>query len=246
MNQVVVSAALFMLLIAASVAYIPTRVYSQLPFAPSSPSSESTDNATSSAVSAVISSNQSSKTTQQQGLLTYTDPEGRFTINYPSNWKIKPTDGSSALLSIDRNKIVEFDLNSDRPTMSGNPATDASLAISIENTSKYLDTNTLQVKTHPLRDYVNGKISTINSLAFGSDSITLKYLKDASTKVAGLPAWIIAYTSAFAGIPSLYETTTYMIDDNKLYTFDYHSAQLKVPETLPVVQKMINSFKLTK
>jgi hypothetical protein len=148
-------------------------------------------------------------------------------------------------MNIGKYKIVEFDLNADRPTMSGRPATDASLSISIENTSKYLDTNTLQVKTHPLQDYVNGKINTINSLAFGKD-LTLKYLKDGSTKVAGNPAWTISYTGSFSGVPISYSTTTYMIKDNKLYTFDFFSEQLKVPETLPVVQKMINSFKLAK
>jgi hypothetical protein len=71
-------------------------------------------------------------------------------------------------------------------------------------------------------------------------------LKDNPTTVAGNPAWIIWYTGAFGGVPTAYETTTYMIKDNKLYTFQYFSDQLKVPETLPVVQKMINSFKLTK
>jgi hypothetical protein len=60
--------------------------------------------------------------------------------------------------------------------------------------------------------------------------------------VAGNPAWIISYTSSFGGIPSLYETTTYMTKDNKLYTFDYFSEQLKVPETLPVSIYMIKTW----
>jgi hypothetical protein len=145
MNQSLVLFAVFTSLIGTLlVAGISTKVYSQLPFAPSSPSPESTDNNTPSTAATTTTSNQSSTTTasRQQGLLTYTDPEGRFTINYPSNWQIKPTDSSTSLLSIDRNKIVESDLASDRPTMSGSPAIDATLSISIENTSKYLDTNT--------------------------------------------------------------------------------------------------------
>jgi hypothetical protein len=70
--------------------------------------------------------------------------------------------------------------------------------------------------------------------------------KDTPAKVAGIPACTVAYTSLFGGIPALYETTTYMIKDNKLFTFQYSTDQLKVPETLPIVQKMIDSFKLTK
>jgi hypothetical protein len=75
--------------------------------------------------------------------------------------------------------------------------------------------------------------NTINSLAFGGSSdLTFEYLKDTPTKVAGLPAWTVAYTSSFGGIPELYDTTTYMIKDNKLYAFDYSSDQLKVPENV--------------
>ena len=72
MNPTVVIFAVFVSLIAtALIVCISTKVYSQLPFAPSSPS-ESTDNNTSSATTA--SDNQSSTTTtsQQQELLTFT------------------------------------------------------------------------------------------------------------------------------------------------------------------------------
>ncbi len=62
--------------------------------------------------------------------------------------------------------------------------------------------------------------------------------------MAGNPAWTISYTGSLSGAPLSYQTTTYMIKDNKLYTFDYYSGQLKVPETLPEVEKMINSFRL--
>jgi hypothetical protein len=40
---------------------------------------------------------------------------------------MKPTDSSNTFLSIERNKIVQFDLPSDQPTMSGKPAIDATL-----------------------------------------------------------------------------------------------------------------------
>ncbi len=201
--------------------YISTKVYSQLPFVSSSPSDS--NNATIAPANNQSSTTTTSATTassspQQQQLLTYTNPEGRFSIDYPSNSVAKP------VADIRLDMLVHTNTN----------ATDAVLSISIENTTKYLDTNTLQVKTHSLRDYVNDKINKINSLSSGfRGTEALKYLKDNPTTVAGNPAWTISYTND----PFLYYTTTYMIKDNKLYTFEYQSGQLKVPETLPVVQK---------
>ena len=112
MIQALAVFAVFMSLIAAALfANIPTKVYSQLPFVPSSPSSTvSTDNNTSSA--ATTTSNQSSSTTntttasqqqqeQQQeieGFSTYQDPSFGFTVQYPSNWTVVSSDVTPSMV----------------------------------------------------------------------------------------------------------------------------------------------------
>ena len=128
-----------------------------------------------------------------------------------------------------------------------NGSLDGDLSLSVESVSKFLDTNTMKVKSHALQDYVNGKINTINSMQnVGSVGLSLTYVRDSPTRISGLPAWKIEYTSSFGGIPSLYETTTYVIKDSRLFTFEFSGDQLRAPETLPVAQKMIGSFQFMK
>jgi hypothetical protein len=50
--------------------------------------------------------------------------------------------------------------------------------------------------------------------------------------------------TSVGGIPSGYDKTTLMLKDNELYTFQFHTDQLKVPQNLPVAEKMIDSFKI--
>jgi hypothetical protein len=60
------------------------------------------------------------------------------------------------------NKIVEFVLPLNKVDPNGH--LDGDLSISVENVGKFLDTNTMKVKSHTLQEYVNGKINTINSM----------------------------------------------------------------------------------
>ena len=75
------------------------------------------------------------------------------------------------------NKIVEFVLPSNK--LDPNGSLDGDLSLSVESVSKFLDTNTMKVKSHALQDYVNGKISTINSMQnVGSVGLSLRYVRD--------------------------------------------------------------------
>ena len=181
--------------------------------------------------------------------LTYENSTYGFRMQYPSGWELR---SPSSIFSVG-NKVVEFALVSNKPnpfgsTFLGSKLTDADLSISVENVSKFLDTNTMKVTSHNLQEYVNGKINGINSLQYPNSNtdMSLQYVRNGPTSVSGLPAWKIEYTSSIGGIPTLYETTTYVLKDNRLFTFDFDSDQLKVPETLPVAQKMIGSFQFTR
>jgi hypothetical protein len=57
----------------------------QVPFGDSSSPLPNTDN-----TPATTTNNQSLTSTQQQAFLTYADPQGRFSIDYPYNWIAKP------------------------------------------------------------------------------------------------------------------------------------------------------------
>ena len=152
-------------------------------------------------------------------------------MQYPSNWELLPP----TVLALENvgNRIVEFVLLSNKLDPLG--SRNADLSISVENVSKYLDTNTMKIKSKTIQEYVSGEIGFINSQ--GSSILSLTYVRDEPTEISGLPAWRIDYTSSFG-----YEITTYVIKDNRLFTFDFYSDQLKAPEMLPIAQKMIDSF----
>ena len=92
---------------------------------------------------------------------TYENPTYGIRMAYPSSWEIRPP---SSMLQV-ANKIVEFVLPSNK--LDPNGSLDGDLSLSVESVSKFLDTNTMKVKSHALQDYVNGKISTINSMHKG-------------------------------------------------------------------------------
>lgn len=187
-------------------------------------------------------------TTTTNTTLTYTNTTAGFSIRYPSTWTIQPYEPTI----IGPAKIVDFALQSNKSNNYGfgsKPLLDADLSITIENVSKYLDTNTMTVKTHPLQDYVNNQINIINSLSIptgnsGLSGLTETYLKSQPITISGSPATMVFYTSSYGGIPGLFHIDTYMIKNSKLYTFHFFSDQLKVPETFPVAQKMLASFKV--
>ena len=175
---------------------------------------------------------------QQQQWFTHEDPVNGIRIQIPSNWQI---------VSGQPDKIVEFKLPSvTKPSFGAGPALDADLSISQQNTGSYLDTNTLQVKGATLEDYVEAEKNRIRSGSnpTGELGLRLEYLKDNQTTVGGYPAWQIVYISYISARQGLYNVETYVMKNNILYTLKFFSDPLKVPETLPIAQKMIDSFQV--
>lgn len=101
----------------------------------------------------------------------------------------------------------------------------------------------MKVTSNTLQDYVNGKINEINSLQDVCNlHMTDKYIRDSPTTTSGLPAWRIEHQTSFEDIPTLYYSTNLVIKDNRLFTLEFYVDPL--PETLPIAQKMIDSFTL--
>ena len=174
----------------------------------------------------------------QQQWLTYEDPAYGIRIQIPSNWLV---------VSAQPDKIVEFKLPSaTKPSFGSGPALDADLTISFQSIGSYLDTNTLQVKTATLEDYVAAEKNKINSLSTSTGKLDfrLEYLKDYQTTIGGNPAWKIGYMSYVSGRQGLYNIETYVMKDNILYTLKFFGNPLKVPETLPTAQQIIDSFQI--
>lgn len=142
---------------------------------------------------------------------------------------------------------MEFKLPSiTKPSFGSGPALDADLSISVQNIGSYLETNTLQVKGATLEDYVAAEKNEINSLSIptGKLDFRLENLKDYQTTIGGNSAWKIEYMSYMSGRQGLYNIETYVMKDNILYTLKFFSDPLKVPETRPIAQQIIDSFRI--
>jgi hypothetical protein len=169
---------------------------------------------------------------------TYENPEFGISVDHPANWNL---DLPEAFIGLPGDPRTVFNVVE-------SPSRWASLGITVENTSSFLDTDTMQVKNNTLEDYVGARRSQITSSTLagvtGELSATEKYLKDNKTTVAGNPAWKIE--SIINGrYGDTYIINTYMIDGNKLYTFNFQGDALKAPEMIPIAQRMIDSFKVS-
>ena len=149
--------------------------------------------------------------------LTWTDDE--FTIQHPSNWQVKenaePPDGR-----------VSFELS------------DRSLPIfqvSTEKVEPHLDTDTT-LKNISLQQLVQHELDEMTSEFRNFDLI-----RQNKVTVGGNDGWKME----FSGEDSFYLFEICTIANGKIYILTYEDNALKVPETLPLANKMVESFQIT-
>ena len=177
---------------------------------------------------------------QATGLKIYTNGNYHFKIDYPSTWKEE--NPSNVLSFLSNNKILEIGA----PTNDPNPMrTSANTAFSItaENTSRSLNPNTMKVESATAEDY--GKKETMflsNPMYMGGLKTTFDITKNNATTISGHQAWRVDYITNLSGIQSSYESKVYIVNGGTLYTLHFFTDPLKVPETLPEFEKILNSF----
>jgi len=187
----------------------------------------------------------------------YENTEFGFRILYPSGWhafEFSPLDRVGCPdcppIYFGPAGYIESLLNSSEFI---SPGSNTSLSIKVDNVSKYeyLDTNTLTVKTAPMPTAHDYAMDRINELSGGG--IREHYLRDMPVSVgtAHIPGWRV--DSMYSGEPGYnstvfgdYVISTYLVSDSKVYTFTYEDLPLRVPDTLPLMQTMLNSFQVIK
>jgi hypothetical protein len=159
-----------------------------------------------------------------------------FKVSYPSDWKIEQ-------LKNNPTAVVKFVSDSKQVGIPGNPMLEVSATIRVEDVSKYLDPNNLKVKSLTLDDYISNKKNELSQSASG---MSFTYLMDNKTQIAGREAWSVEYMINVERKQASYILGNYVIYDGKLYTIEFSVPPQKVPENLPMAQKMIDSFQFTK
>ena len=177
------------------------------------------------------------KTSGTSNWLRHENSTYGFKVSYPSDWKIEQ-------LKNNPTAVIRFLSDSKQVGIPGNPMREVSVTIRVENVSKYLDPNNLKVKSLTLDDYISNKKKI--ELTQSASGMSFTYLMDNRTQIAGWEAWSVEYMINVEQKQASYILGSYVINDGKLYTIEFSTPPLKVPENLPTAQKMIDSFQFTK
>ena len=143
-----------------------------------------------------------------------------FTIQHPSSWKVKENTESP-------DGRVSFEL-SDR--------TLPIFAVNIEKVEPHLDSDTKTLKNISLQQLVQHELDEITSSEFRNFNL----IRQNQVTVGGNPGWKME----FAGEDSFYLFEICTIAKGKIYILTYQDYPSRVPETLPLVNKMVESFQI--
>jgi PsbP len=147
---------------------------------------------------------------------TYTDNHLNFTIQHPSNWQVKETD-----------ETVSFELRG------------RSLPIFAVNTEKaelHLDSDTMTLKNISLQELAEHELDEMTSSEFRNFDL----IKQNKVTIGGNDGWKME----FAGQDNFYLFEICTIANGKIYILTYQDYASKVPETLPLANKMAESFQI--
>jgi hypothetical protein len=163
---------------------------------------------------------------QTSGLSKFINTEYGFEFEFPSTWEV--LDPFSSGLNMEG---IPIQVASIRSTI--DDGIHDLLTISVLKPSRYLDTDTMEVKTSNLSPQEHAKIVTDMLPEYG-----FKVVRENPVTVAGLPAYRIEYTTYE------YETEVFVVkSDGALYKLEFGTPMLRAPESLPVFNKMVESFK---
>ena len=165
---------------------------------------------------------------------TYTNNDMNFTIQHPSNWKVETGRG----LYIDSVNAVEFQVpDRDREIGFGN-----AFAVRTRNVTSYLDTDTMTLKNTTLEQYAQEYIDGIqNDPTIPYD---IKILRQNQVTLGGNNGIKVEYTSN-ENNEDHYGFNIITIANEKFYVLSYEDNKpLEVPETLPLINKMVESFQV--
>ena len=167
------------------------------------------------------------------GFQTYRNPSLGYSIDYPSDW-ITWEDRIS-------NENVTFMMppKSDSLTLY-----DAPFVIHIGKVTPYLDTDTMTVKNQTVDRVAQQMMKNLSEHSpFG---LEFKPIRQNQFTVAEIPGWKIEAFLGPEANPFYYFFDVITITNGKVYHLLYGEEPLKVPETYPIVKRMVDSFHIFK
>lgn len=167
---------------------------------------------------------------------TYTDNDMNFTIQYPSNWEFEYSRYKQP--DIIDFSVVYFSGPEDGPIY---------FQVGMEEVEPYLATDTMTLQNTSLQQHVqkelDGHLSSDNVKIIRQNEVTVGgntgYKIESSTSHENSRPTDYDY-----GLPDSYSFVIFTLANGKFYRLSYTDEPLKVPETLPLVNKMVESFRI--
>lgn len=104
--------------------------------------------------------------------------------------------------------------------------------VGMEKVKPYLDTDTLTLKNTSLQQYIEQQLNSLSS-------IDAKIIRQNEFSFGGNAGWKIEYT-----LDNYYEFQILTFANGYFYMLSYKEDQLKVPETLPLANRMVESLQI--
>jgi hypothetical protein len=145
--------------------------------------------------------------------LTYQNPTERYLIQYPSDWQVTGNGTSDA--------VIRFS-----PSY---PLGELSFIITTTAPAAYLDTDTMTIKNTTLQQILQEKLyfASVHHKPFRQNNVTVGGNSGIKNEYLG---------------GNIYSFEVFIVANGKLYTLAYNDESLNVPKTLPLVNKMVESF----
>jgi hypothetical protein len=156
---------------------------------------------------------------QSENFKPYTNKVMNFSIQHPSNWQVKENTEFPP-------ERVWFELSGRSLPI---------FAVDTEIVEAHLDSDTMTLRNISLQQLVQHELDEMSSEFRNFDLI-----RQNKVTIGGNSGWKME----FAGQDSFYLFEICTIAKGKIYILTYQDYTLKVPETLPLANKMVESFQI--
>jgi hypothetical protein len=161
-----------------------------------------------------------------------------FTIQHPLNWKV---DNSLPL-----SERVTFRISGSDDSIFG-----SFFIVGVDEPESYLDTETMTLKNTSPQQRAQQRLDSVSSYNPNLPSRDVKLIRQNEVTVGGYSGWkieFIIYNSqkemSTRETYDQYHSEIFTAANGKPYWLAYIEDTLKVPETLPLVNKMVESFQI--
>ena len=171
---------------------------------------------------------------QSDNFKTYTNKDMKFSIQHPSNWKPEEShheDHDSVYFQIRKNPEDKTEISDIFPSI-----TSSYFRVEVQKLKTHLDTDTMTLQNMSIEEIAK------NFIDFMPDN-SQTLIRQNYVTVGGNDGLKVEYMDTSSTLER-YAFRIFTNANGNLYTLQYQDKPLKVAETLPLVNKMVESFQV--